>query len=194
MTSFFGGSTTSEDYARGLALSTVDTCTAFAKLTLVRTLICFLCSCALACGGNVRSDADADIDAGNEGGRVPRLSDGGLFVDPKCPDAGPPPIQNECDVLRPLETCSHGSACYPIAIPPDHPCETERYGSACLQPGTGRQGAPCGGTNGCAPGFVCVITGGSTECAKACALGSKGACDEGFVCEPIDVPGYAVCL
>lgn len=150
-----------------------------------------------ACGGKLGSDpSELDPDATPEGGRVPRLPDGGTYVDPRCPDAGPPPIMNQCDVLRPLETCAPGTACYPVTFPPEGKCETERYGAECLTPGTGKQGAPCGGgaRTGCAPGYICVITGGTTECAKACALGQKGACDEGFVCEPIDVPGYAVCL
>jgi len=137
-----------------------------------------------------------DGDGGSEGGRVPRLPDGAPYVDPMC-DAGDPVVTTKCDVLNPISTCPMGKACYPITIPPNGPCETEQYGSACLPPGTGKQGAPCGsGTNSfCAPGFICVITGGTTQCAQACALnGQKNLCQDGFVCEPIDVPGYAVCL
>jgi hypothetical protein len=140
---------------------------------------------------------DEDGDAAPEGGRVPPLMDGGLpYVDPMCPDAAPPPIMNRCDVLRPTETCPSGRACYPVTYPPDGPCGAEQYGSACLMPGKGVQGDSCGGQGGssCAAGFICVITGGNTQCAKACALGQKNACTNGFVCEPIDVPGYAVCL
>lgn len=140
--------------------------------------------------------AAEDVDAAPEGGRTPPVPEGGLpYVDPTCPDAAPPPIDNRCDVLRPTETCPQGRACAPITFPPDGPCGVERYGSACIVPGTGVQGDSCAqDTMGCAAGFVCVITGGNTQCAKACELGRKAACESGFVCEPIDVPGYAVCL
>ncbi len=156
----------------------------------------FLFVLLFACGGRVgATDAGDDLDGAPEGGRFPHLPDGAPYVDPMCPDAGPPPIVNECDVLDPLKNCPPGTACYPVTYPPMEKCDTERYGSACLQQGTGTQGEACGsGSNGCAPGFVCVITGGTTECAKACKLGEKGQCGSGYVCEPIDVPGYAVCL
>lgn len=155
-------------------------------------LVCVL----VGCGGKLgNGDAGDDTDGAPEGGRFPRLPDGAPYMDPMCPDSGPPSVNNACDVLDPLANCPAGLACYPVTFPPMGKCDTERYGAACLQKGTGGQGAPCGGGGqGCAPGFVCVITGGTTECAKACKLGSKGTCPSGYVCEPIDVPGYAVCL
>lgn len=156
----------------------------------------FLFALVTACGGRLGAvDGGDDSDGAPEGGRFPRLPDGAPYVDPMCPDSGPRPIDNRCDVLDPVATCKPGTACYPVVFPPMEKCEAERYGSACLPPGTGTQGAPCGsGSQGCAAGYVCVITGGTTECAKACKLGQKGACGSGYVCEPIDVPGYAVCL
>lgn len=155
----------------------------------------FLVFFFLGCGGKLGAgDAGDDTDGAPEGGRFPHLPDGAPYVDPMCPDSGPPPVNNACDVLNPLANCPAGTACYPVTFPPEGKCDTERYGSQCLPQGTGGQGAACGNGQGCAPGFVCVITGGTTECAKACKLGSKGVCPTGYVCEPIDVPGYAVCL
>lgn len=149
-----------------------------------------------ACGGRLGAgDAGADDDAAPEGGRYPRLPDGGAWVDPRCPDSGPPPVDVQCDVLDPIGTCKPGTACFPVTLPPQGPCDTERYGAVCAMPGTGKQGDPCGEQGqACAAGYVCVITGAATECAKACRLGDKSACPSGAVCEPIDVPGYAVCL
>jgi len=164
----------------------------------VRSLAFVAALSLVACGGHVVTIPTDDVDAAPEGGRAPPPVEAGPWDEPTtCPDASsPPPVVNRCDVLRPTETCPPGRACYPITVPPDDKCSSEQYGSACLTPGTGAQGDACGGGSGvtCAAGFVCVITGGTTECAKSCALGQKGSCPNGYVCEPIDVPGYAVCL
>ena len=160
-----------------------------------RSCFSFALVAIVSCGGRVGAPpVDDDGDGGFEGGRAPPVEDGAPFVDPTCPDAGPQPPINQCDVLRPTATCPQGRACYPITYPPMGPCESERYGTACLTPGKGVQGDACGGGASCSAGFICVITGGNTQCAKACVLGQKGSCTPGFVCEPIDVPGFAVCL
>jgi hypothetical protein len=152
-------------------------------------------SAASGCGGTLlRPDADADVDAAPEGGRRPPLPDGGdAFAPPICPDAAPPPPIEECDVFTP-SSCPSGEVCYPIASPPGSACEAEQYGTVCIPAGTGGQGEPCGSGNGCKGGHVCVITGGGTQCAKLCRLGQPGQCMAGYVCEPIDIPGYAACL
>jgi hypothetical protein len=149
-----------------------------------------------ACGGSlVNPDGDADVDAAFEGGRRPPVPDGGDGggVPPICPDAAPLPPIEECNVFQP-SSCPPEEVCYPITYPPRGACDTERYGTVCIQGGTGGQGEPCGSGNGCKGGYVCVITGGGTQCAKMCQLGKTGQCATGFVCEPIDIPGYAACL
>ena len=162
-------------------------------------LSCLLAAAALvcaACGGVTISSDDSSDDSGSYG----REPDGGGgdangYVDPRCPDAGAPVFDTQCQIFGP-NTCKPGSACYPASIPPTHACEPEIYGSFCLEEGTGTQGSSCDNTAGCAPGFVCLITGTSTECAALCDLGSGGThgCTDGFVCEPIDVPGFSACL
>ena len=148
----------------------------------------------LACGGKSISPDDGDADAGAYG----RGGDGGGdgsngYVDPHCADAAPPPSDITCDVFD-QKACGAGKGCFPAVIPPQYECETETYGSFCLSAGAGKQGSPCGDTEGCAAGFVCLITGSTTECAALCSLGGTTGCSNGFVCEPIDVPGFSACL
>lgn len=148
-----------------------------------------------SCGGKTISPPNDGADAGPFG-RGGDAGDGGnSYVDPHCPDAGAPLRDIQCDVFDP-STCDPGSACFPAVIPPQAPCEPETYGAFCFQAGTGTQGAQCGSTGSCAPDYVCLITGTDTQCARMCALdGSNGhTCPDGFVCEPIDVPGFAACL
>ncbi|HEY1956476.1 MAG TPA: hypothetical protein VGH28_12715 [Polyangiaceae bacterium] len=156
-------------------------------------LLCLLA--AAACGGKATSDDDGtDDDAGTFGRGPDGGADGNGFVDPHCPEAGAPISDLECNVFE--QNCTiPGSACYPSAIPPQGPCESEVYGSFCLPMGVGSQGAPCDNGDGCAEGFVCLITGANTQCARLCDLGGGAhGCSNGFVCEPIDVPGFSACL
>ncbi len=147
-----------------------------------------------ACGGKVTGDdTSVDTDGGTYGRDGSVRSDGGNgYVDPRCPDASAPPQLNECDVFT-GNGCGPGEGCYPAVLPPDQKCQSEVYGSFCLPEGSGTQGADCGNKGSCASGFVCLITGADTQCARLCELG-KHACSQGFVCEPIDVPGYSACL
>ncbi len=147
-----------------------------------------------ACGGIVDHTQDDTTDAG-DGGKGRIGTDGGFaHTDPSCPEAGPPATIHECDIADPIASCHGHGGCYPVAIPPQAKCGAETYGTACLTAGTGGQGAACGGKSSCQPGFVCLITGGDTACAKLCDLKAKGQCPAGFVCGPIDVPGFAACL
>ncbi len=147
-----------------------------------------------ACGGKAISSDDTTDDSGLYG-REPdgSTADGNGYVNPTCPDAGPPLTENQCDVFA--QDCPNpGEGCYPASIPPSAPCESEVYGSFCMQRGTGKQGAPCDTGSGCAPGFVCLITGATTQCAQLCEFGGSHGCSNGFVCEPVDVPGFSACL
>ena len=155
----------------------------------------FLCLCAAtACGGKaLTSDDTTDGDSGPFGRGGDGGADGNSFVDPHCPDASPPLTENQCNVFT-QDCMDPGTACYPASIPPEAPCESEIYGQFCLPVGSGTQGAPCDTGTGCAQGFVCLITGATTQCAQLCEFGGSHDCSNGFVCEPIDVPGFSACL
>lgn len=115
------------------------------------------------------------------------------YYDPGCPDAAPLPVDNECDLFHQPGGCPAGEACYPYVDYPTEPCQQERYGTLCAMPGTGGQGDPCPG-QGCAMGFVCVITGNGTQCVQDCSLSGPNTCPQGLLCEPIDVKGYGGCF
>jgi hypothetical protein len=152
------------------------------------------------CGGLAFEPKDGGGDSGPFG-RGGDGSDENDFVNPQCPDAGEPQQEVTCNVFDPngcvgSSCCRPGESCYPVVIPPQAPCEPETYGAFCIQSGVGTQGASCGDTTNCAGGFVCLITGATTQCAKMCDLeGADGhGCPDGFVCEPIDIPGFSACL
>jgi hypothetical protein len=148
-----------------------------------------------ACGGKVDDGTGTGEDDAGPLGRNPNGTNdsGNGYVDPQCPNKAPPQTYSEC-VVATQKGCGPGEGCYPAVIPPSQKCEPETYASLCLPVGTGTQGVACGGHNACAAGYVCLITGGDTQCARMCDIKTKNACANGFVCEPIDVPGYAACL
>jgi len=157
---------------------------------------CFLVFVVVAaCGGKALppDGTGTDDDSGTFGREPDGSSDGNGFVDPHCPDAGTPQVDQECDVF--LQNCDVGEACYPFDIPPKKACQSEVYGTFCAQVGSGTQGSACDNGAGCGAGFVCLITGANTSCAKMCDLGGTAhGCPDGFVCEPIDIPGFSACL
>jgi len=159
---------------------------------------CFLLLLA-ACGGKA-IPPDQNGDDSGPFGRGQDSGDGGNnYVNPECPDVGAPVRQDTCNVYDPNgciggNCCPSGSACYPVVIPPGAACTPEVYGSFCITAGVGTQGSDCSGTDNCAGGFVCLITGASTQCAQMCDPSQGHVCAEGFVCEPIDVPGFSACL
>jgi hypothetical protein len=166
----------------------------------------------VACGGTESQDSsDATADGGDASADSHFVHDDGIdvvrdtghdtfvmpdtYVDPGCGDAKPPPILAfDCDPFAKPTTCPSGQACYPYAIPASDPCSPETYGASCYPAGTGTQGTPCdGGASECAPGYFCVVSGGGTICAAACKVGVPGACKEGLICSPTDVPGVGAC-
>ena len=184
-------------------------------LTTLRGSILLLVAFVGACGGSVSADPDG-ITAEDTGGDTRfvdtglRTRDSGLdsrvdtgrdtgvardsFVDPGCPDASHPPPVFSCDPYEvPSRTCPKGEGCFPFVQPSTDPCVPEQYAAECFPVGPGHQGAPCSGT-GCAAGFVCVVSGAGNQCGAICHVGTPGACADGFVCSPVDVPGIGVCL
>lgn len=148
----------------------------------------------VACGGKaIPPDGTRTDDSGTFGREPDASKDGNGFVDPHCPDAAPPQVDDECDVFS--QNCGAGEACYPFDIPPKKACQSEVYGTFCAQVGSGTQGSACDNGGTCAAGYVCLITGANTSCAKMCDLGgTTHGCPDGFVCEPIDIPGFSACL
>lgn len=168
-------------------------------MTLHRRLFLTLAVVALAlaaCGGKTIAPNNTGDDAGMFG-RGPDSGDGGNgYVNPRCPDVGAPIREVDCDVFDSASKCNPNEVCSPAVIPPQAPCEPETYGAFCfMATGVGTQGASCSDTSNCAAGYVCLITGTSTQCARMCSLDSAGhPCADGYVCQPIDVPGFAACL
>ncbi len=118
----------------------------------------------------------------------------GGYIDPGCPDAGPPPPPlNECDPFASPTGCAAGEGCYPYVQYPSGKCDKEQFGTFCAPGGTGKQGDPCGGSL-CASNFVCVITGVGTQCVQLCPLVGDDKCPPGLFCVPIDVEGYGGCF
>jgi hypothetical protein len=166
----------------------------------------------IGCGGTVSagpddlsSIGDADTDPGDTGLHhhdtghdvspdvtIDTYVPPDTYVDPGCADAAPI-TSYECDPWATPSPCPKGQACFPYVDPPAAACEPEHYGAQCFPAGSGRQGAPCDGS-GCAGGFVCVISGEGNVCAALCKTGTPGACPEGLVCDPLDVPSFGVCL
>ncbi|MGZ3416816.1 MAG: hypothetical protein ACXWUG_10675 [Polyangiales bacterium] len=117
-----------------------------------------------------------------------------VYVDPGCPDAPAPKPDYKCDPLAtPPGGCKPGQACFPYVVYPTEPCEHETYHAACFPAGSGKSGDPCS-TTACAAGYACVVSGAGNVCVKMCVPGKTGACPDGLVCEPTDVPGVGGCL
>jgi hypothetical protein len=142
---------------------------------------------------------DAGHDANNPFGGGGSWADGGgldsSYVDPGCPDAGPKPMDFMCDALHQGNgDCPANEGCFVYVEYPSSACAQEVYGSACAKAGSGTQGAGCGGSQDCAAGYTCVVSGSGNQCAALCSLDAPDPCSNGTVCESIDVEGYGGCL
>jgi hypothetical protein len=117
------------------------------------------------------------------------------YVDPGCPDAGPPLTNYQCDPYHQGNgDCFPGEGCFIFVDYPNEPCGQEVYGALCAPAGPGTQGDACGGATDCGGGFVCVVSGSGNQCVKLCKLSGEDGCPTGLVCEPIDVEGFGGCL
>ena len=158
------------------------------------------------CGNTVIEVKQGDGGAGNGGAAGSAGTGGGYpdagpdvkdalpdYVDPGCPESGPPPTDFECDAFD-QTGCGPGEGCYISVQYPDEPCAQEIYGSYCAPSGPGAQGDPCGGGPDCGAGFCCVITGFGTQCVQLCPLTGSSGCPDGLTCEAIDVEGFGGCF
>ncbi len=133
--------------------------------------------------------------AGGAGGGANASDAAPDYVDPGCPDAGPPGTAFMCDAFNQNNgDCPPGDACYIFTQNPQTPCGQEVYGSSCSPAGNGTQGDPCQGAQDCAAGLSCVVSGSGNQCVVLCELQGSSTCPEGLVCEPIDVQGFGGCL
>jgi hypothetical protein len=139
--------------------------------------------------GGGRTSSSTGFGAGGGGGSAESSSTG--YVDPGCPDAGPPLMMFTCDPYA--QNCPPNQGCYIFTQNPADPCGQEIYGSDCEPAGQGKQGAPCDGA-GCAAGFTCTVTGSGNQCIELCQLEGNMSCPDGLVCQPIDVLGFGGCL
>ena len=145
-------------------------------------------------GGDAKHDAHTTVTTGDPDGMVPidALPD---YVDPGCPDAGPPITQYMCDPFNQKNgDCMPTEGCFIFVQNPQEPCGQEIYGAGCAPQGPGGQGDPCMGFQDCGAGFVCVVSGSGNQCIHLCPLTGKDGCDPGLSCEPIDVEGFGGCL
>jgi hypothetical protein len=145
-------------------------------------------------GGDAKHDAHTTVTTGDPDGMVPidALPD---YVDPGCPDAGPPITQYMCDPFNQKNgDCMPGEGCFIFVQYPQEPCGQEIYGAGCAPVGPGGQGDPCMGFQDCGGGFVCVVSGSGNQCIQLCPLTGKDGCAPGLSCEPIDVEGFGGCL
>jgi hypothetical protein len=163
---------------------------------------------APGCSTNVETDVGGGgAGGGHRDGGFPTSSSTGFFpdgsvhdafpdyVDPGCPDAGPPKKHFQCDPYNPFDgECGPGEGCFITVEYPTMPCGQETYGSVCAPVGPGGQGDPCGSATDCGAGFVCVVSGSGTQCVQLCHLQGQDDCSNGLVCEPIDVEGFGGCL
>jgi hypothetical protein len=143
-------------------------------------------------GGRDGGHLDDGAGGGAGGGPIDAQPD---YVDPGCPDAGAPMTMFACDPYNQNNgDCPAGQGCYIFTDPPQTPCGQEVYGAECDAQGPGAQGAPCDGSNGCAAGFTCVVSGSGNQCVQLCELQGATGCPGGLVCQPIDVQGFGGCL
>jgi hypothetical protein len=184
----------------------------FRWLGLVGALGCLL-ACAgtvvvshpTASGGSGGSGGQGGANVaggGGTGGYGGGGSDGGAslpgYVDSGCPPAGPHITDYTCNPFDPGDSgCPGTEGCYIYADNPSGAsggCGQEVYGSECSPQGPGTQGDPCGGATDCLGGYSCVVTAEGTQCAKLCSVSGVDDCDDGEVCNPIDVEGFGGCL
>ncbi len=147
--------------------------------------------------GGLRATGGAGPSAGGAPGSGGDGAGGIPYVDPKCPDDLPPPIEAECDPLFPYEDCREGEGCYPyLQYPAGDGCGFPTFGAVCAPASTGEQGAFCGeGGQYCAPGFMCVVgAAGGRRCGQVCKTVKDHGCPAGLICGETDVQGFGVCF
>jgi hypothetical protein len=118
------------------------------------------------------------------------------YVDPGCPSTPAPEGIKECDIFTTPSGCPAGTGCYPDLVHPyGDGCDQQTLNLVCRVAGTGVEGDLCGaGTDGCAPGFTCIVGAESGKrCLRICNPGMGLYCDPGAICGDTDARGIGVC-
>ena len=212
-----------ERWTNARSLSETGHCGVLALVSYARDMhwgriVALLAALALpaSCGGTTGVEPETSETGGSDSGGTSGVGTGGRlpvdasdaddipdvvqdvnsdYVAPVCPDAPPPPIEQECDLFSEVSGCPPGLGCFPyVEYPaPGDDCAQERFGTECFLAGTGRQGDPCDAGD-CAANHLCVLTGEGTICVELCSTLGGDTCPPGLLCEPIDVqPGVGGC-
>jgi hypothetical protein len=118
------------------------------------------------------------------------------YVDPGCPDTPAPEGIKECDIFSTPSGCPAGTGCYPDLVHPyGSGCDQQTLNLICRVAGSGVEGDLCGaGTDGCAPGFTCIVGAESGKrCLRICNPGMGLYCEAGAICGDTDARGIGVC-
>jgi hypothetical protein len=137
-------------------------------------------------GASAGRDAGVDADAGGED----------PYVDPGCPNTPAPEGVKECDIFSLPSGCPEGTGCYPDLVHPyGDGCDQQTLNLVCRVAGRGVEGDRCGaGTEGCAPGFTCIVGAESGKrCLRICNPGMGLYCEPGAICGDTDARGIGVC-
>ncbi len=137
-------------------------------------------------GAGAGRDAGAEADAGEED----------PYVDPGCPNTPAPEGVKECEIFSMPSGCPAGTGCYPDLVHPfGDGCDQQTLNLVCRVAGTGVEGDLCGaGTEGCAPGFTCIVGAESGKrCLRICNPSMGLFCDPGAICGDTDARGIGVC-
>jgi len=139
--------------------------------------------------GGASAGRDAGANAGADAGEDP-------YVDPGCPNTPAPEGVRECDIFSMPSGCPQGTGCYPDLVHPfGDGCDQQTLNLVCRVAGTGVEGDRCGaGTEGCAPGFTCIVGAESGKrCLRICNPGMGLSCEPGAICGDTDARGIGVC-
>lgn len=137
-------------------------------------------------GAGAGRDAGQDAGAGKED----------PYVDPGCPNTPAPEGTVECDIFATPSGCPSGTGCYPDLVHPfGEGCDQQTLNLVCRVAGSGVEGDLCGaGTEGCSPGFTCIVGAESGKrCLRICNPSKGLYCDPGAICGDTDARGIGVC-
>jgi hypothetical protein len=136
------------------------------------------------------------MSAGRDAGKDADAGEDDPYVDPGCPSTPAPEGVRECDIFSMPSGCPEGTGCYPDLV---HPygvgCDQQTLNLVCRVAGTGVEGDLCGaGTEGCAPGFTCIVGAESGKrCLRICNPKMGLFFEPGAICGDTDARGIGVC-
>jgi hypothetical protein len=94
-----------------------------------------------------------------------------------------PVCMADCD-LSTTRLCDDGTVCT-VATGPSRPAGV----GVCYLGGTTDVGSPCTGNLECVAGAICVDTGDTQACFRACSTDDGSACEEGEACTALEMMG-----